>query len=287
MEQLQKNKKIIICVIAIATISVVVLGLTICNKVISFKESNLNELKEENVKDEDVQKDNNNAQEKEDDTIIISYSTEKYTSVNENGLTITENSCTYPKITYKTNQTIADKIEKSITQIIDNEWQLVKESAEETALASENSSTDDVLGLGADIQLTNYTNNKFLTFYISIEGQFGARSYIDYQGFNYDIQTGELLTLKDITNNYQKLYNIITEKYNEEKNKLELEEVEILYEPTPEELEKMINESGTWFFTEDGLEISLEGITLGYTPWLEIVIDKEEINDLLLNEFKY
>lgn len=287
MEQLPKNKKIIVYIIAISIISVVVLGLTICNKVISFKLINSNELKEENIKDEDLKKDNSKDQENEDDTMTISYSTEKYTSVNKNGLTITENSCTYPKIIYKRDQNIADKIENSINEIIDNEWQLVKESAEEIALASEDLSADDVLGLGADIYLTEYIDNKILTFYISIEGEFGARSYIKYQGFNYDRQTGELLTLNSITNNYQELYNIILEKYNEEKNKLELEEVEVIYEPTFDELEKMINETGNWFFTEDGLEIILDGITAGYMPWIEILIDKDTVNDLLTNEFKY
>lgn len=284
MEHLQKNKIVIICITIIAIISIVVLGLTISSKVLSYQEKNQNnenEITEENTKED------KSSEKEENSTIIVSYSTEKYASVNKKGTTITENSCTYPKITYKANQPIADKIESSITKIVDNEWQLIKDSAEEITSESEDLSDDDISGLGADIQLTDYINNKILTFYLSIDGQFGARSYINYQGFNYDIQTGELLTLKSITNNYQKLYKLVLEKYNEEKNKLELEEVEIIYEPTSDELEKMINKSGNWFFTEDGLEIILDGITVGYMPWIEILIDKDTVNDLLTNEFKY
>ena len=119
----------------------------------------------------------------------------------------------------------AKQIEKSINTKINDEWKNnIISSADELNKEINNGelTIDDENyfdGLGAQISVSDAEPAKnILTFYTEVSGGFGGVGWFEYKGYNYDKTTGELLTLKTITNDYNELYKLIKHEIDKKLN---------------------------------------------------------------------
>lgn len=223
------------------------------------------------------------------ENITITYTEENYETKNKNNVVITKNTRNIPDIKYSSNQQSADKIKKSLIDFSDSEWNNnIKYAADELV---EDGIYDDLTeydGLGASLILENskITNHR-ITFYLSLSGCFGGVGWNGYYGYNYDITTGELLTLESISDNNSKLMDTIKTEINKKLNELKAE-IEI-YDKSEEEINILINKEGNWYFTDSGIEIIFQEyeISNGASGTIIVTIDKNLINDYLKDEYKF
>ena len=223
------------------------------------------------------------------DIISIKYEKETYTTRNKKGVKITESTRNIPEIKFSSNQKAADKIEQSLIEISDNEWNSnIKFTANELKDAEHLESLKDYEGLGATLNFTNHQISKqIITFELLLEGGFGGVGWYGFWGYSYDITTGELLTLKSLTNNYNKLEKILLTEIKKELEKLK-REFEI-YEMSDQQIIEYINKTGNWVLTEQGISVIFQEyeISDGATGAIKIDIAKSKINNCLKEEYKY
>lgn len=126
-----------------------------------------------------------------------------------------------------------------------------------------------------------------MTFTLTLSGGFGGVGWYSYWGYSYDVTTGELLTLKTITDNYSKFEETLISQIKQELEKLK-SEVEI-YELSDQQIIDYINQTGNWILTEDGITIIFQEYEIadGATGLISIDIDKSIINKYLKKEYKY
>ena len=223
------------------------------------------------------------------DIISISYKKETYTTKDKKGVKITENTRNIPEIKFSSNQKAADKIEQSLIEISDNEWNSnIKFTANELTDAEHLESLEPYEGLGATLYFTNHQISKqIITFELLLEGGFGGVGWYGFWGYSYDITTGELLTLKSLSDNYNELEKILlTEIKNElEKLKTEFE----IYEMSDQQIIEYINKTGNWILTEKGISVIFQEyeISDGATGAIKVDIAKNKINNCLKEEYKY
>lgn len=296
------KKKIIIAIIVIALIvSSFTTGYFIAKS--KYKENTPNvkeELENSNQEQDNEEQENEETTEDEiqtedeeekliPDIISISYKKETYTTKDKKGVKITENTRNIPEIKFSSNQKVADKIEQSLIEISDNEWNSnIKFTANELTDAEHLESLEPYEGLGATLYFTNHQISKqIITFELLLEGGFGGVGWYGFWGYSYDITTGELLTLKSLSDNYNELEKILlTEIKNElEKLKTEFE----IYEMSDQQIIEYINKTGNWILTEKGISVIFQEyeISDGATGAIKVDIAKNKINNCLKEEYKY
>ena len=59
-----------------------------------------------------------------------------------------------------------------------------------------------------------------MTFTLTLSGGFGGVGWYSYWGYSYDVTTGELLTLKTLTDNYSKFEETLISQVKQELEKL-------------------------------------------------------------------
>lgn len=259
------------------------------NKTPEQNEENKETTEEGLVTEDEVTEDEKEENELLPNKIVITYTEEKHNTKNKKGIIITENIRNIPSITFSSNQKAADKIEKSLIEFSDNEWNnniliVAKETAEEEPFAE----STEPESLGASLLFSNTpSHNQRITFNLGLEGGFGGVGWVNSYGYNYDLTTGELLTLKTITDDYQTLIKDLTAEVERQLNifKKEFE----IYEVSETELIGFITKTGNWYFAEDKLIIIFQkyDIADGATGPIVIEIDKEFINPHLKDEYKF
>lgn len=235
-----------------------------------------------------IKNSNNNANSTADNyNMNITFTKETYDTLNETNTRITNNSRTIPNIIYKENQKVADKIEESLISISNEEWINIKKNADEITNDKELVMEDETQ-LGATLNYSFLTNNNYQrqTFYLSLEGNFGGVNWYNYWGYNYDLKTGDLLTLKTITNDYETLNKLINDEV--ERKLKELKNINII-ENDPEIINNLINKTGNWMFTKDGIDIIFQKYEIadGASGEIIINIDSSLINEYLKDEYKF
>ena len=120
-----------------------------------------------------------------------------------------------------------------------------------------------------------------------MNGGFGGVSWASKQGFNFNSQTGDILSLSDITKDnaskeyiLNKVYNYLDKEASNENN--------CLFDDYKEKAKEEINKEGNWYFTEYDLVIVLQkySVACGAAGVKEINIPKDEINNYLKEEYK-
>lgn len=245
-------------------------------------------------------KENNNNIDKpikeKEDKFIVEYEEETYETKNNKGIITTKNKKTIVKITNEKYPEIAKQIEKSVNTKINDEWQnsiissaneLNKEINEgDMAIFKEN----DYDGLGAHIIASNIElTSNIITFYTELSGSFGGVGWFEYKGYNYDKKTGELLTLKTITNDYSGLYKVIKQEIDKKINELKKDESASFTYENEKQLEELANKTGNWMFTDKGIDIIYQEYEIadGATGAITISIDKNLINEKLKETYKF
>lgn len=267
---------------------------------ISKPEQTNNSLKEETKKEEDnkpiekeEQPDSSENEPEEEklipDSVSIVFEEEKYVTKNKKGIKLSENTRTIPKITFSSNQKAADKIAKSLKEISDKEWtNNIKVAADDLKEDEIYENAEEYEGLGATLYFNNEPNiSRIMTFTLTLSGGFGGVGWYNYWGYSYDVTTGELLTLKTLTDNYSKFEETLLSQVKQELEKLK-SEVEI-YDLSDQQIIDYINQTGNWILTEDGITIIFQKYEIadGATGLISIDIDKSIINKHLKKEYKY
>lgn len=302
----QKNSdsKMIYLKIAIIVLTIIIVITTTIIIVTSQKDTPKDKIetnKTENVTKEPNKTPESNNQDSEIEPLpenkpaegyTFEYQEETYTTKTNKGITLTTNKRKYPNISNNNQSDIAKKIENSIMTFANSEWENIKNTADDLTTSINNEeeiyNPDIHVGLGVDYTISHEElSNNVLVFHSIQDGSFGGVSWYEAKGYNYNETTGELLTLKTITNDYDKLYKIIKVEIDKKINELKKEEAYFLYE-TEKELETLTNKAGNWMFTKDGIKIVYQKYEIadGATGTIEISIDKELINPLLKSEYQ-
>ena len=225
---------------------------------------------------------------------IITYEDEINIAKTPKGFIAITNKRNIPKIENKNNPEIAKKIENELLKISDTMWNSVNENAEEYALdMDEYLDSNSEIGVSYIISTGNQ-NDKIITFNIETGGSMGGVSWDNYEGYNFDIDTGDRLTLKSISNDYSKFTKFITgemEKSIKEQGILDdVKEYISMEEGTTIE-DKLIEyeDSGNWYFEDDKLVIAMPKYSIGYGAMGTIItnIKIEDINKYLKDNYKF
>lgn len=189
-----------------------------------------------------------------------------------------------PIIINGVNQKAADKITNSLTEFSNDEWDSLKKASNDYS-----DSTYDDLGATYIISTGIVTDGR-LTFTIKLDGNFGgAASWIDEVGYNYDANTGELLTLTNISfynNNEVKniIKNYLSSKVEEKFNGGN----SCIFDDWKNDLEKDFD-NYSWYFTSEGIKIIIPqyGIACMADGMISVMVDKDSLNNYLKNEYKF
>lgn len=231
----------------------------------------------------------------ENNDFIITYKGENYLTQNNQKEPTSVSRRNIPTIENKSNPEIAQKIQKSIIAVSDEKWiNDIKSAADEFNAEINNGNLDwenEYEEIGAELELKNsYPIKNILLFNLSLSGSFGGVGWSGFWSYNYDITTGNLLTLKDITTDYNKLYSIIKKEVDTEIKNIESEDEDtLIFDLTDKEMENLISKTGNWMFTNEGIEIVFQKheISDGATGMIEVSIEKSLINDLLKENYKF
>ena len=225
---------------------------------------------------------------------IITYKDEEKIAKTKKGYIAITNKRNVPTIESKSNPEVAKKIEKELIKISDKMWNDVNENADEYAVdMDEYLDSNSEIGVSYIIS-TGFKNDKIITFNFETIGSMGGVPWDGYSGYNFDIKTGERLTLKSISNNYSKFTKYIADEMEEsiESQGLldDVKEYISLEEGTTLE-DKLIEyeESGNWYFKDDKLMIDMPKYSIGYGAMgtISTNINVKDINEYLKDEYKF
>jgi hypothetical protein len=237
-------------------------------------------------KDSNIVSDNDTNTEEDSKSNIfeITYKEESYSTKNSSGTVISTSTRNIPVIVNESNQQAADKIVSTLTEISDKEWNNnIKKTADEVA-------ANDVpyTNLGVTYLFSNGTTRQnSITFMLELNGDFGGTGWLEKSGYNFNTETGDLLTLESISNDYTSLKNKL---FEESKNYITNDKyLSCLVEDWTDTLPSLFNVSGNWFFNETGITISLPkySVACGADGIIQIDISSEKINDYLLEDYKF
>ena len=207
----------------------------------------------------------------------ITYTEESYKAYKENGEYTVESKRNLPVITNPANQNAADKIVKSLTDFSDKKWKEIKEASEEYK--------DLQYKAGVQYLFNTYlVKDNYIVLQANQSGDFGGVGWTAEEFYNYDAKTGNFLTLKNISTDYNKFNEIISNKVHEYINK----NMNVIVPDLEESVNDILNQDGNWGFTESGISIVLPKYSIGSgADGVHIVkIDKSDINQYLLEEYK-
>ena len=126
-----------------------------------------------------------------------------------------------------------------------------------------------------------------------MSGSMGGVTWSNNEGYNFNIQNGELLEFNDITNNYNELVNLTynemvkfiqNQSYANDLNKIQNGDEKNWEDTLKEEMFKIKN----WYFTSEGLKFSIPKYSIGpgYISVITNTISYEVINQYLKEEYQ-
>ena len=236
---------------------------------------------------------NENTVSNTENDFIITFKEEENVVKTPKGFIAITNKRNVPKIENKNNPEAAKKIENELLKISDAMWNSVNKNADEYALGmDEYLDSNSEIGVSYIISTGNQ-NDKIITFNIETSGSMGGVSWDNYEGYNFDIDTGDRLTLKSISNDYSKFTKFITgemEKSIKEQGILDDVKEYISMEEGATLENKLIEyeKSGNWYFEDDKLVIAMPKYSIGYGAMGTIItnIKIEDINEHLKDKYK-
>ena len=237
---------------------------------------------------------NENTVSNNENDFIITFKEEENVVKTPKGFIAITNKRNVPKIENKNNPEAAKKIENELLKISDAMWNSVNKNADEYALGmDEYLDSNSEIGVSYIISTGNQ-NDKIITFNIETSGSMGGVSWDNYEGYNFDIDTGDRLTLKSISNDYSKFTKFITgemEKSIKEQGILDDVKEYISMEEGATLENKLIEyeNSGNWYFEDDRLVIAMPKYSIGYGAMGTIItnIKIEDINKYLKDNYKF
>ena len=214
----------------------------------------------------------------------VSYSTEHFSSYNENNEKVCESERNIPTILNNNNPDSAKVIESDLRTIMDDVWENeVKKTSEEVKIRVDG---DRILGVKYFVNM-EYQTSRIITFSIKLDGDFGGVSWNRYELYSYDAQTGELLTLNNIGSDAENLKKQIVEKTKDVTTVNQ-----ILIDDTGNVgIDKLLIEKmqshGNFGITGDGMHINYQkyDIANGAAGIVEVVLEKDIGNKYVCEKY--
>ena len=144
-----------------------------------------------------AKKDDNKTQEKtpkKETELKVEYTTEKYEKSTDNKGLVISNSVTRPK---SINRDSGDKIISTLDEYIDERWDSIVERTDKDI---ENYDPDFQFDAkyGIEYMTTHYANKNVIQFTFTSSGSMGGVGWNEYYIYNFNLESGKLLELKDI-----------------------------------------------------------------------------------------
>lgn len=250
-----------------------------------FYKNNSNKVSAENTNNNEAVLESQNGEElfvkgsaKGVDEWNISFSNEEYNTYNGEKL-VSKNVRNVPTIENASNKEAAAKIQESLIKLSDANWEEVKKASDEY----KNVESSETLGVIYLTTMENRTDN-YITFKFTQSGGFGGVSWNDIKYYMYDLKSGEMVELKDITSDYEQL---VDKLYNIVENYLETEKLGTV-ENWKDKLKDIITESGNYGLLTDKLKIVLPkySVSAGASGVIQIDVGYDELGDLIKEEYK-
>lgn len=214
---------------------------------------------------------------------------EDYVAKNDEGTIIAKNRITKVTITNEAKKEQATKIEKSINKILQEYWDRANDQADEMLESGFYDATIEDLNFGVVINANEYAkSDKNYIIEIMEVGHFGGSEWNAKYLYNYNPNNGELLSLKDISDNYDELQKIVIKNTKEYLNKEYKKEDLFLEDKTDEDLFDIIKTNGNWALTNEGLVVIFQknDIAPSSTGIIEFTIDINNIKEYLNKDYK-
>ncbi len=210
----------------------------------------------------------------------ISYTEETYKSYRQDGSLTFENKRNLPVIKNTSNQTAADAIVKSLTDISNTKWSEITKASDEYR--------ESPYGEGVNYLFsTHLVNGKYIVIKAEESGSFGGVAWSAEEYYNFDAKTGKLLSLSNISSTPSSFEQFI---YNKIISYVNSSDMTVSTENLTKTVKDLVSsENGIWGFTEKGIEINLPkySIGIGADGIRTILVDKSDVNQYLLDEYKY
>lgn len=279
---MKKELKYLVIVIIIIAL---LIGVSISKNKDEIQEENIvNEIQNNMVTDTTVSvinaADNQNNNLKYD----VTFSTEYFSSYNEKNERVCSSERNIPTIVNPNNPDSAKVIESDLRTIMDDFWENdIKVTSEEVKVRD---ADEDILGVKYFVNL-EYQSDNVITFSIKLDGDFGGVSWNQYELYSYDAQTGELLTLNNVSTNSESLKVLLGERTKEQAkaNQIQIDDtekigVDILL------VEKM-QSHGSFGILGDGIHINYHkyDIATGAAGVIEVKLEKDTANQYLLEKY--
>ena len=273
-----KSGKIIVWIVIIV---VILAGIA----TMLFYKNNSNKVSTENTNNNEAVLESQNGEEifvkgsaKGVDEWNISFSNEEYNTYNGEKL-VSKNVRNVPTIENASNTEAATKIQESLIKLSDENWEEVKKASDEY----KNVESSETLGVIYLTTMENRTDN-YITFKFTQSGGFGGVSWNDIKYYMYNLKSGEMVELKDITSDYEQL---VEKLYDIAENYLEIEKLGTA-ENWKDKLKDIITESGNYGLLTDKLQIVLPkySVSAGASGVIQIDADYDKLGNLIKEECK-
>lgn len=277
MEANNKNNKLVIILLFIIILVLVTFTTLLVTNTITFNIS----------KNKDVTGDyntnNNEVVEKEKiNTFDISYTEEEVVYKSKNGYIWGRSKRNLPIIKNKNNQNAADKIATKLTKFSDDMWAQV--SAPNYAIDWE-IENDESWGVSYIFKTGVVTDNR-LTFELLGEGSMGGVSWTSHAGYDFNAVTGELLTLEQISNDYNIFKTFLVKEAGDYIETIK--DTSCINSDYQNNIEEIIAFDGNWYFQANSLTLVFPkySIACGAGDVITVDIVKDKVNSYLKNEYK-
>ena len=268
---MKKGKVIIIILLIIIIIGLISFVTLLLTGAINLNVKNGNNIANEKVSKENVESNLENM-------FNITYKEEEYSATNDRNIEI-RNLRNIPTVTSSQKPNAAEKITNYLVDISNKEWKIIKKATDDYVDA--NSFND----LGVTYLYRNSIINKNrLSFILQMNGGFGGVTWSSEEGFNFDANTGEVLTLKNIG---EDTYSIVKEECLEYIETAEKTKSQNLYDSDQRrDIDVLLNTVGIWYFEYNQLIVVFPKYSIGPKA-IKIKIKKSIINDSLYDKYKF
>ena len=272
----KSNKLVILLLIIIILILVTFITLLITNTITFNISKNNNATGDNNTNNNKV------VEEEKINTFDISYTEEEVTYKSKNGYIWGRSKRNLPVIKNKNNQKSADNIATKLTKFSNDMWTQVSDPNYAIDWEIEN---DESWGVSYIFKTGVVTDNR-LTFELPGEGSMGGVSWTSYAGYNFDAITGELLTLEQISNDYDIFKTFLIK---EASNHIEtIRDTRCINTDYQNNIEEIIVFDGNWYFQANSLTLVFPkySIACGAGGVITVDIEKDKVNSYLKDEYK-
>ena len=283
-----KSIKYIAAIVILVAISIFV-GIKLGKNSINYS-NNLNQISENIIENNIIATDNAIHEVKADNNTNktlkydVSYSTEHFSSYNENNEKVCESERNIPTVINNNNPDSAKVIESDLRTIMDDVWENeVKKTSEEVKIRADG---DRILGVKYFVNM-EYQTSRIITFSIKLDGDFGGVGWNRYELYSYDAQTGELLTLNNIGNDAENLKKQIVEKTKDITTVKQISIDDTGNVGIDKLLMEKMQSHGNFGITGDGMHINYQkyDIANGAAGIVEVLLEKDIANKYVYEKY--